>query len=146
MISSTNEDHRKFVYALIGRDIRRLAAVVDRINIPVGARNGIDCALDQLEARVFLLAFADDASGRTLVVDVDRYSDGRPVTTTVDWGRVSPPWCPAPIRRTVLAAPRERNSPRRGGPLAQRPPPQTKTSPIPPRTKGSDEAKPIGVV
>lgn len=85
MRSYNCEDHKKFVYALCARDIRRLAAMVDRASLDVNARSEIDCALEQLEARLFLFWFADDATGR-FVGDVDRYSDGRPVMTTINWG------------------------------------------------------------
>lgn len=85
MRSYNCDDHKKFMYALCARDIRRLAAMVDRANLDADIRVEMDSALEQLEARLFLFAFADDATG-TLVGDVDRYSDGRPVTTTIDWG------------------------------------------------------------
>lgn len=83
--SYTNEDHRKFVYALIARDIRRLTAKVHRANVDDDTRQMIDAALDQLETRAWLLAFHDRASG-DLIPDQDFYSDGRPVTTTISWG------------------------------------------------------------
>ena len=90
MSSYTAEDHRKFVYALIARDIRRLAARVHRANMDVDDRNEIAAALEQLESRVWLFAFTD-ATG-ALINDEDVYSDGRPVTTTIDWGTGSPRW------------------------------------------------------
>ncbi len=42
-------------------------------------------ALDQLETRVWLMAFHDPASG-SLIKDENVYCDGRPVTTTIGWG------------------------------------------------------------
>ena len=83
MSSYTGEDHRKFVYALIARDIRRLAAKVHRANMD-DDRNEIAAALEQLESRVWLFAFTDPTGA--LINEEDVYSDGRPVTTTIDWG------------------------------------------------------------
>ncbi len=48
----------------------------------VDDRNEIAAALEQLESRVWLFAFAD-ATG-ALINDQNVYSDGRPVTTTID--------------------------------------------------------------
>ncbi len=56
MGSYSNEDHRKFVYALIARDIRRLTAKIQRANIDDDTREMIDAALDQLETRVWAMA------------------------------------------------------------------------------------------
>jgi hypothetical protein len=63
-----------------------LAAKVHRTNIDDDTREMIDSALDQLESRVWLLAFHDPATS-TLIQDQDRYDDGRPVTTMIDWGQ-----------------------------------------------------------
>ena len=125
MRSYNCDDHKKFMYALCARDIRRLAAMVDRANLDADIRVEMDSALEQLEARLFLFAFADDATG-TLVGDVDRYSDGRPVTTTIDWAARSPRSFIAPIR-TMRRAGRQRNWPRSSGLLAQMTPAATRS-------------------
>ncbi len=85
MGSYSNEDHRKFVYALIARDIRRLTAKIQRANIDDDTREMIDAALDQLETRVWAMAFHDPATG-ILIQDEDIYADGRRVTTRISWG------------------------------------------------------------
>lgn len=79
------EDHRKYTYALLSRDIRRLTAQVHRINIDGDGREMIDVALDQLEGRLWWMSFYDPAR-HDLIRDPDRYSDGRAVTTTITWG------------------------------------------------------------
>lgn len=78
-------DHKKFDYALVTRDIRRLTALIHRAEIDGATGKFIDAALEQLEARVWMLAFYDPDS-EVLIQDQAVYSDGRPVTTTVDWG------------------------------------------------------------
>jgi hypothetical protein len=79
------EDHRKFAYALVSRDIRRLTAFVHRVDINEETLAMIDNALEQLDNRAWLMSFHDPQSGN-LIKDEDLYSDGRPVTTTIDWG------------------------------------------------------------
>ncbi len=85
MNAYTAEDGRKHNYALLARDIRRLTAKVHRAEIYGDTLEMIDSALDQLEARVWLMSFHDPARG-DLIRDQDVYSDGRPVTTTISWG------------------------------------------------------------
>jgi hypothetical protein len=79
------EDHHKFAYALVARDIRRVAALVHRAEIDDGQRAMIDSALEQLESRCWVM-FLYDPFSKVLVQDQDVYSDGRRVTTPVDWG------------------------------------------------------------
>jgi hypothetical protein len=81
----TTEDQQKFGYALVSRDIRRLTALTDRAEIDGDTRAMIDAALEQLEARVWLTFFHDPIAN-VLIHDQDRYSDGRLVTTTIDYG------------------------------------------------------------
>ena len=78
-------DETKYNYALLARDIRRLAALIHRTDIHGPAREPIDHALEKLESRTWLISFVNPASG-ALVHDQDVYSDGRPVTTAIDWG------------------------------------------------------------
>jgi hypothetical protein len=78
------EDHTKYNYALLGREIRRLTAKVHHANIDNGTTAMIDSALEQLEGRVSLMSFHDPASGR-LIQDQDTYSHGGRVTTTINW-------------------------------------------------------------
>ncbi len=85
MSAYSAEDHRKYHYALLARDIRRLAAKIHRANVDDDTRQMIDTALEQLEARVWLMSFHDPVND-TLIQDQDTYSDGRPVTTTISWG------------------------------------------------------------
>jgi hypothetical protein len=85
MHTHTAEDHRKYTYALLSRDIRRVTAMIHRADIDDDTRKMIDAALDQLETRVWVMAFHDPAAG-SLIKDQNVYSDGRPVTTAIDWG------------------------------------------------------------
>jgi hypothetical protein len=70
---------------LLARDIRRLTAKIHRANPDDHIRQMIDAAPDQLEARVWVMAF-DDPATDSLIQDQDRYADSRPVTTTISWG------------------------------------------------------------
>jgi hypothetical protein len=80
-----SHDHKKFDYALVTRDIRRLTALIHRADIDSGTRAMIDAALEQLEARVWVTLLHDPVTN-TLINNQDEYSDGRPVTTTIGWG------------------------------------------------------------
>jgi hypothetical protein len=84
-LNAEAEDHRKFDYALVARDIRRLTALIHRADIDDETRDLLDAALEQLEARVWLTSFHDPVRD-VLIQDQDTYSDGRPVTTTIDCG------------------------------------------------------------
>jgi hypothetical protein len=97
MISHAREDHARFVHALITRDVRRLRAVLDKADLPDATRDQLDNALAQLETRTWALAFHDPVNG-ILIQDQDTYSDGRPVTTTIDWhdGYTTLVHCPNP--------------------------------------------------
>ena len=99
------EDQRKQNYALLARDIRRLTAKIHRADIDDDTLEMIDSALDQLEARVWLMSFHDHVSGG-LIRDQDVYSDGRPVTTTISWveGYATLVHCPDPNDETGGAA------------------------------------------
>lgn len=79
------EDHLKFLYALVARDIRRLTAKIHRADIDDDTREAINAALEQLEARVWTMSFHDLVTGN-LILNENVYSDGRLVTTTVSWG------------------------------------------------------------
>ena len=79
------EDYRKHTYALLSRDIRRLAAKVHCADIDASAMKVIDTALEQIEGRVWLMSFHDPATGG-LIEDEDTYSWGGRVTTTITWG------------------------------------------------------------
>jgi hypothetical protein len=79
-----------------------------------------------MTTRLFQFASADDATG-TLLGGVNRYSDGRQLPRRSTGAMGSPPWFTAPIRTTRLAV-RQRRFRRRCGPLAQRRPPQMKTT------------------
>ncbi len=98
-------DDRKHKYALLSRDIRRLTAKIRRANVDDETREMIDSALDQLETRVWLLAFHDPTTGG-LIENEDVYSDGRPVTTTISWGDgyATLVHCPDPNDGTGAAA------------------------------------------
>ncbi len=85
MNAFSDEDHRKHCYALLARDIRRLTAMIHRPDLDEDKKAMIDTALEQLETRVWVMAFHDPATG-SLIKDEGVYSDGRPVTTTIDWG------------------------------------------------------------
>jgi hypothetical protein len=83
--SYTADEHRKFTYALLSPDIRRLTALIHRTEIDGDTRAMIDTALEHLEARVWVTLLHDPVTN-TLIQDQDAYSDGRPVTTTIDYG------------------------------------------------------------
>ena len=85
MSACNAENHRRHNYALLARDIRRLTAMIHRAEIDGDTREMIDSALEQLEGRVWLMSFHEPAGG-VLIQDQDVYSDGRPVTTMIDWG------------------------------------------------------------
>jgi len=78
-------DHRKFGFALVARDIRRVTALIHRADIDEQQLAMIDAALEQLQARVVWATFIEPA-GDVLIEAPRVYSDGRPVTTTIDWG------------------------------------------------------------
>jgi len=85
-ISPNAEDHRKFSYALVARDVRRLTASIHQADIDDQSLVAMGAALDQLEARaVWAMLLYEPANG-VLIQDPNAYSDGRPVTTTIDWG------------------------------------------------------------
>src|SRR5262249_4541675 len=83
-ISFEAEDHRKFAYALVARDIRRVTALVHHTDIDDQTRTAIDAGLEQLEVRTWATLLHDPVSG-VLIRDSEVYSDGRPVITTIDW-------------------------------------------------------------
>ena len=85
---SIAEDHKKHVYALGARDVRRLTAVRQRLDLDPVTYNEIVCYLDQFEARLLSLAFVSChlQGGEEVVSLVDHqglYDDGRPVATTI---------------------------------------------------------------
>ena len=85
MSSLERDDYMRFSYALIARDVRRLTAHLYSANLDESLRMQIGAALDQLECRVRSTLMYDPTTG-VLIQDQDNYLDGRPVTTTVDWG------------------------------------------------------------
>lgn len=85
MTTWTTEDHQKFGYALISRDIRRLTALIHCADIDGDSRAVIDAAVEQLDARVWATLFHDPVTN-VLINNQDEYSDGRPVATTIGWG------------------------------------------------------------
>ena len=88
MGSYSAEDHKKFVYASGARDVRRLTAVIQRLDLDPVKYNEIACHLEQLECRLLSLAFVSShlQDGEEVVSLVDQqglYDDGRPVATTI---------------------------------------------------------------
>ena len=88
MGSFTTEDHKKFVYASGARDVGRLTAVIQRLDLDPVTYNEIACHLEQLECRLLILAFVSSRlqDGEEEISVVERqgvYSDGRPVRTTI---------------------------------------------------------------
>lgn len=49
----TAEDYRKFGYALVARDVRRLAALLHQTDIDDGTKVSVDIALSHVEMRVW---------------------------------------------------------------------------------------------
>lgn len=82
----TADDYRKFGYALVARDVRRLAALLHQTDIDDGTKDSVDTALSHVEMRVWATLLCDPISG-DLIQPEDTYSDGRRVTTTIDWGQ-----------------------------------------------------------
>ncbi len=102
------DDHRKFNYGLVARDLRRLTALIHGADIGGGTRAMIDAALEQLEARVWV-ALLHDPTSDVLMQNQDVYSDGRPVTTTIDYGNgfATLVHCPDPADGTSGSQPDE---------------------------------------
>ena len=91
MGSYTAEDHKKFVYASGARDVRRVTALIQRLDLDPVTYNEIACHLEQLECRLLSLAFVSChlQDGEEVVSVVDRqglYSHGRPVATQIPRG------------------------------------------------------------
>ena len=92
MTTYTTMDYKKYICALGSRDIRRIAAKVRRANLENDAEIEIMRLLEQAEARLLVGIFFDGADDTiedgTSLVDgnLGTYSDGRRVTTTIDWG------------------------------------------------------------
>lgn len=78
------DDHKKFTYALVARDLRRMTAMLHTAALDEPTKRRISGALEQLQVRV-MMSFFHDPVCDTLLRDPEHYSDGRPVTTTVDW-------------------------------------------------------------
>ena len=70
MNAPNSHDHKKFDYALVTRDIRRLTALIHRADIDSGTRAMIDAALEQLEARVWVTLLHDPVTN-TLINNQD---------------------------------------------------------------------------
>ena len=88
MGSYTTDDHKKFVYASGARDVRRVTALIQRLDLDPVTYNEIACHLEQLECRLLSLAFVSChlQGGEEVVSLVDHqglYDDGRPVATTI---------------------------------------------------------------
>ena len=87
MGSFTADDYKKFVHASGARDVRRLTALIQRLDLDPATYNEIACHLEQLECRLFTLAFVschlrDDEEEVCLVDRQGFYGHGRPVATT----------------------------------------------------------------
>ena len=118
---SIAEDHKKPVYALGARDVRRLTAVMQRLDLVPVTYSEIVCYLDQFEARLLSLAFVSChlQGGEEVVSLVDHqglYDDGRPVATTIrsDDGFVTMVHDPAPSSANLCSA--QNNSRQNAGP------------------------------
>jgi hypothetical protein len=88
MGSYTAEDHKKLVHALCARDIRRLTAAIQGLDLDPVTFNEIACNLEQIETRLFTLAFVNchvqDGEDEVSLVDQrGHYSDGRATTTKI---------------------------------------------------------------
>jgi hypothetical protein len=86
----TTEDCKKYSYALCLGDLRRVYAVIRRLNLDPETELKIACLLEQAEIRLFAAAFIDtsqwfEEGGNEVVVHHGAYSDGRPVQTRVEW-------------------------------------------------------------
>jgi hypothetical protein len=77
------EDHRKYAAAMLSRDLRRLVAIVYGADIDDETIETFDSAIELLNNRVWLFSFYDPTTGQ-FIHDLNRYSDGRPVTTSVE--------------------------------------------------------------
>lgn len=90
MTSCTPEDHKKYLYALNTRDLRRIYARIRRTGLEPDAELEIACLLEQAELRLLGLAFfrspCERTPGETVEIRCGIYSDGRPVTTSIEWG------------------------------------------------------------
>ena len=92
MTTYSTMDWKKYIFALGSRDIRRIAAKVRRANLEIEAEIEIMRLLEQAAARLLVGIFFDGADDTvedgTSLVDgnLGTYSDGRRVTTRIDWG------------------------------------------------------------
>ena len=90
MTSYTPEDHKKWLYALNTRDLRRIYARIRQIGLEPEAELEIACLLEQAELRLLGLAFfrspCERTPGEAVEIHCGIYSDGRPVTTRIEWG------------------------------------------------------------
>ena len=90
MANYTTEDGKKHLYALCLRDLRRVYAVMRRLNPDPETELKIACLLEQAEIRLFFAAFVDTSQwfedgDNEVVVRGGTYADGRPVQTRIEW-------------------------------------------------------------
>ncbi|OBH51289.1 hypothetical protein [Mycobacterium sp. E2479] len=90
---ATAEDHKKYIYALGSRTIRRAAFRVDEAELDHELRaallRDLDMATLWLKAAAFLDRLPRGAGGGENsegdITDWDVYSDGRPVSNQIEW-------------------------------------------------------------
>ena len=109
MIPYTTEDYKKYVFALGVHRVRRLHDVAESLDLDLETSDDVTSSLRQVEMWLFLAAFVDDDDAgdeigwnvRDLMGgdEVNTYSDGRPVATTIRWngGWVTHVWHPDPL-------------------------------------------------
>ncbi|ANO03694.1 Uncharacterised protein [Mycobacteroides abscessus subsp. massiliense] len=79
-------DRNRFYGALAARDVRRITAWAHSIGLDEETLERVVTTLEQLEMRVWILAFEDPDSSSGWLDQQDTYSDGHPVTSSVNWG------------------------------------------------------------
>jgi hypothetical protein len=102
-------DYKKYLYAKGVHRIRRIEDTLDRLDLDDEIDNDIKCSLDSVQSFLYLAAFVeDDTTMKNEVAsaidlesrsDLNTYSDGRPVNTTIRWdgGYVTHVWHPDPM-------------------------------------------------
>jgi hypothetical protein len=122
MIPYSTEDYKKYIYAHVAHRIGRIGDTVNRLELDADTEEELVCSLIQVQWFLYHAAFVDDEDAAKEVVaayvddddaaeevgcaldlmrrsDLNTYSDGRPVTTTIRWdgGYVTHVWHPDPM-------------------------------------------------
>ena len=93
---TTGDDQKRYAYAVIARNVRRIAAIVSGSRVEDQLRQQLLAALEQLHHQAWLVLYDWDTG--EMLEGEDTYSDGSQVTTTLDWGKGPRRWYAVPSR------------------------------------------------